>query len=221
MSKVNASGTALLYSTFVSGTEAYSTVDDEANAIGIDGSGNAYVAGSANTLDFPVSPGAFETSNLSELVSGNKSSFLVKIDPTATKVLYGTYLAGTGDGSGFGCDCTNGLAVGPSGNVYLTGFSDSSDFPSTLAAFQSVNPSAAYATFVTEFNGNELTSLPATTTTVASDAVSQVYGSQYNSLQPCSPAGGTHLREPLASVLPDWGRRTPFRAKWGDGSTRW
>lgn len=94
----------IVYSSYLGGTS-----DDVGNAIAIDASGNAYVTGETNSLDFPI-PGAFQTT-----MGGLSDAFVTKIDPTGSTVLYSTYLGGDGPDRG------NAIAVDGSGNIYVTG----------------------------------------------------------------------------------------------------
>lgn len=180
VTELNPSGSALVYSTFLAGTATpgeYGSIIDQGSGIAVDNSGIAYVTGSTWDLDFPVTPQALESQNLGMIYSGNAGSFLAKINATATQILYATYLTGTGNGTGLDCDCTSGIALDSSGNPYVAGIVYSSDFPTTLGAFQSGLTDGAYlASFVTEFNAGEMTTLPATTTTVTSSAAAPLVG---------------------------------------------
>jgi hypothetical protein len=173
ITKLNASGTGLVYSTFLGGTYALSGEVPEATgtSIAVDGAGNALVSGNTDFMDFPITPGAFELENMSNLDSYDFGSFLTKINPSASELLYSTYLSGSGDGSGLSCDCTRGIALDSSYNVYLAGSSSSTDFPTTQGAFQISDPGSgmSFKAFVTEFSANEMKTLPATTTTLTSN----------------------------------------------------
>ena len=94
------------------------------NGMAIDAAGNAYVVGSTNSPDFPVSSGVAQTAP-----AGGVDIFVTKFDPTG-KGVYSTYLGGGGD------DFGNSIAVDSSGNVFLTGTTASSNFPVTLTAYQ-------------------------------------------------------------------------------------
>jgi hypothetical protein len=121
VSKLNAVGSALLYSTYLGGNS-----DDHAfGGIAIDTSGNAYVTGSTFSNNFPTTSGAFQTT-----FSGSGDAFVSKLNASGSALLVSTYLGGTGG------DVGRSIAVDPSGNAYVTGFTDSSNFPTTEAAFQ-------------------------------------------------------------------------------------
>src|SRR2546429_9791961 len=88
-------------------------------SIAVDGAGNAFVAGQTLSADFP---GAANN------CAG--ASFVAELDPTGTNLLYATYLAGSTTGSGKNAF---GIAVDPSGKVYVTGVTFATDFPTTSA----------------------------------------------------------------------------------------
>ena len=140
VTKLNATGTALIYSTFIGGSGL-----DSAHAISIDSGGNAYVTGIA-APGFPVTPGAFQTSS-----SGDVDSFVTKLNAAGTALVYSTFLGGSA------LDSTNGIAVSAAGNAYVTGLTDSLNFPVTPGAFQEVKAAGRDA-FVTQLSatGNAL-----------------------------------------------------------------
>ena len=107
--KVNAAGTALLYGTYLGGT-AYESLND----LALDSSGNVYVTGSTNSIDFPVTPGAFQPTNRS-WHPGDRDGFVTKLNAGGSALLYSTYLGGSDD------DIANGIAVDAAGNAYVTG----------------------------------------------------------------------------------------------------
>src|SRR5258708_2422899 len=106
-------------------------------AIARDSTGNIYVGGTTISTTFPATEGAFQTTFHSAtcgrgLTPGGPcfDVFIAKWDPSGTKLLWATYVGGSGD------DVLGGMAVDASGNVYLTGWTSSSDFPVTAGAFQ-------------------------------------------------------------------------------------
>ena len=132
----------LVYSTFLGGSD-----QDGGNAIAVDSAGNAYVTGIARSSDFPVSPGAYQT-------SGAGVAFVTKLDPSqsgAASRVYSTYLGGSGSEGGFA------IAVDGANDAYITGITNSIDFPVTATAFQS-NIVGAPDGFLTKLNaaGNAL-----------------------------------------------------------------
>src|SRR5581483_10237303 len=100
ITKLKPDGSGLAYSTFLGGsTNGGGVSEDYAQGITVDSEGNAVIVGSTTGIDFPVTAGAFETQNLSWLYSLNDSSFVTRINSTATGLLYSTYLSGTGNQS--------------------------------------------------------------------------------------------------------------------------
>ena len=94
----------ILYSTYLGGTDA-----DFATGVAVDLAGNVYVTGTTGSADFPtVAP-------LQAALRGTRDAFVLKIDP-AGRLVYSTYLGGSGD-----ADTGRGIAVDPSGNVFVTG----------------------------------------------------------------------------------------------------
>jgi hypothetical protein len=110
--KLNPQGNQLLYSTFLGGNGA-----DEARGIAVDAAGNAYVAGQTVSSDFPL-----KNAMLSNLRTGD--AFVTKVNATGTQFIFSTYLGGSG------WDDALGVAVDARGNAYVTGYSNSDDFPS-------------------------------------------------------------------------------------------
>ncbi len=114
----------LNYSTYLGGSG-----EDTGHAIAVDGAGNAFVAGQTLSADFP---GAANN------CAG--ASFVAELDPTGTNLLYATYLAGSTTGSG---ENAFGIAVDPSGKVYVTGVTFATDFPTTSANALNAGPLAS------------------------------------------------------------------------------
>jgi len=128
---------AYVYSTYLGGT-----ANEHAGGIGVDASGNAYVAGGTYSTNFPV-VGGIQTSN-----HGGQDAFIAKLSPSGAALLYSTYLGGSGTGTP---EQANGIAVDASGNAYVTGVTNSPDFPVTSGAFQASFNGVSDA-FVTKIN---------------------------------------------------------------------
>jgi uncharacterized protein (TIGR03437 family) len=139
VTKVNPSGTALVYSTFIGGTR-----EDYVLGLAIDAAGSAYVTGITVSPDFPVTPGAVQTTYTGEF----PSAFVAKLNPGGTALAYGTFLGGSGDDEAYG------IAVDGEGNAYVTGATNSPDFPTTAGAFVTPNraPGAQADVFVVKLN---------------------------------------------------------------------
>jgi hypothetical protein len=125
VSKLNPTGSALLYSTYLGGG-----LDDFGYGIAVDASGNAYVTGLTYSSNFPTTPGAFQTTLGGGDGGGCDDAFVVKLNATGTAQTYSTYLGGSGDEAGYG------IAVDASGNAYVAGLTYSPNFPTTTGAFR-------------------------------------------------------------------------------------
>ncbi len=120
VAKLSADGTALAYATYLGGSS-----EDGATGIAVDGTGNAYVTGYTASTNFPVTPGAYQTSN-----HGGDDAFAAKLNAAGTQMVYATYLGGLANDEG------TAITVDGAGNAYITGTTDSANFPTTLGAFQ-------------------------------------------------------------------------------------
>jgi hypothetical protein len=119
ISKINPSGAALIYSTYLGGSSI-----EGGTAITVDATGNAYVTGFTASPNFPVVAPLQQN-----FAGGSFDGFVAKINAAGSVLDYSTYLGGSGLDSGFGI-ATDGL-----GNIYVMGVTDSSDFP-TAAPLQ-------------------------------------------------------------------------------------
>lgn len=144
VTKLNSSGTALVYSTYLGGSGIPNSGGDLSNAIRIDQAGEAYVTGSATSTDFPITGDALQKQNNAS--SGNSNAFLAELNSAGNRLLFSTYLGG----SNF--DYAQAMALDGSGNVYVTGVSGSNDFPVTQSAFQTTNKSGV-TSFVLKGSG--------------------------------------------------------------------
>jgi hypothetical protein len=135
VTKLNAAGSALVYSTYLGGIG-----DDFGLGIAVDAAGNASLTGYTNSPDFPTTPAAFQTA-----LRGSINAFVTKLNSSGSVLIYSTYLGGSGDDRGFG------LAVDSAGNAYVTGYSTSTDFPTSVVASQKTLAGPADA-FVTKLN---------------------------------------------------------------------
>jgi hypothetical protein len=131
VTKLNAAGSKLVYSTYIGGT-----LYDEGYSIAVDSSGNAYVAGKAESSNFPTTTGAFQATFPGAFSSG----FVTKLNSTGSKLVYSTFLGGSGGGlcylsNGSTDDLAHGIAIDANGNAYVTGCTDSPNFPTTAGAF--------------------------------------------------------------------------------------
>jgi len=125
VTKFSSTGSTLAYSTYLGGSSV-----DQGNGIAVDSTGCAYVTGKTGSSDFPtVNPYQATKSGTSSYYD----AFVTKFSSSGSSLAYSTYLGG------FYHEYGNGIAVDGSGNVYVTGETASSDFPSTADAYQSTN----------------------------------------------------------------------------------
>ena len=129
VSKLNAAGTALIYSTYIGGEG-----NSQANGIAVNSAGNAYITGSTDPVEFPTTAGAFMPSSDAE-----NTGFVAELSADGSALIYSTYLGGTGDDEGTGIAQGNGIAVDSAGNAYVVGTTDSVEFPTTAGAFQTTH----------------------------------------------------------------------------------
>jgi len=120
MAKLSASGSTLLSSTFLGGNGG-----DQGFGIALDSGGNAYVTGSAGSLDFPVNTEAAKS-----LTGPYTQAFVTKFAPDGATLSYSTFVGGSGNDTG------RAIAVDATGAVYVAGQTNSSDFPITVGAWQ-------------------------------------------------------------------------------------
>src|SRR5208282_5206125 len=145
VTKLNASGSALVYSTYLGGSGGA-----QAFGIAIDGAGNAYVTGSSGP-NFPITAGAFQTT-----INGGFTSvaFVTKLNASGTALVYSTYLGGTGGVPAGETDAqAYGIAIDGAGNAYVTGYTLATDFPTTVGAFQTTLTGGSNA-FITKLNAS-------------------------------------------------------------------
>jgi len=139
VTKLNAAGTALVYSTYIGGSAS-----DRGYDIVVDSSGNAYIAGQTASTDYPTTTGAFLTTCPGG-VNGCNTGVVTKLNSTGSALVYSTYIGGPGNMG------STGIAVNSSGEVYMTGATDES-YPTTAGAFQANNPKFGLSPVFTVFN---------------------------------------------------------------------
>ncbi len=148
VTKLNSTGTGLVYSTFLGGTG-----NDRGDGIALDAAGNAYVTGFTEAtqptnpnwgiIAFPTTAGAFQPTN----ASSSSVPFVTKLNGEGSALAYSTYLGGT---NGY-ADWASAIAVDSSGNAYVTGSTQASNFPTTAGAYDRTYGGGIDA-FVSELN---------------------------------------------------------------------
>jgi hypothetical protein len=136
VSKLNAAGSELIYSTYLGGNDL-----EEGFGIAVDALGNAYITGDTNSLNFPTTSGAFQT-----VAGGGGDSFVTKLNSDGSALVYSTYLGGNE------FDTSRGLAVDSSGNTYVEGSTVSLNFPTTPGALQTNFGGGSSDDFVSKLN---------------------------------------------------------------------
>ncbi|MUG99640.1 hypothetical protein F7734_48120 [Scytonema sp. UIC 10036] len=147
----NASGdTSLVYSTYLGGNDNAQSNGEVGNGIAVDFFANVYVTGISYSSNFPTTENAF-----SRTLSGFSDAFVTKLNATGDRLLYSTYLGGStaSSSTGSSADFGRAIAVDLRGNIYVTGETYSSDFP-TKNAFTSEFRGGANDIFVTKLNPN-------------------------------------------------------------------
>ena len=134
VTKISANGSTLVYSTYVGGNG-----EDSGNAIAVDSSGDAFVAGGTGSSNFPVN-GGYQTT-----LKGGLDAFVFELNSAGTALIYGTYLGGSSD------DFASGIAL-RDGNAYVVGQTQSLDFPKGNPLQSSL--AGASNGFVTELNSS-------------------------------------------------------------------
>lgn len=142
LTKLNATGSALAYSTYLGGAESESPGE-----VAVDSAGNAYVGGSTRSAGFPTTPGAFDTTHNSSTLDTLFDVFVTKVNPTGSALAYSTFLGGSDT------DFGDGLAIDAAGNAYVSGGTISADFPTTAGAFDTSRDGGSDA-FVARLNAS-------------------------------------------------------------------
>jgi Bacterial Ig-like domain (group 3)/Beta-propeller repeat len=190
VAKLNAAGSALVYSTYLGGG-----AEDTGEAIAVDAAGDAYVTGFTFSTDFPTeSP--LQPADGSEL-----DAFVAKLNPTGSALVYSTYLGGNGD------DLSYGVALDAAGDAYVAGVTESTDFPTENplqpangggnqdAFVAKLNPTGSALVYSTYLGGNGFDEGQA----IAVDAAGDAYVTGFtestdfpteNPLQPANGGGG-------------------------------
>jgi Beta-propeller repeat len=190
---LNPSGSTMIYSTYVGGAG-----NDLAAGIAVDVNGNAYITGQTGSSDFPA------TNPFQSFAGGTYDAFVMEINPTGSARIYSSFLGGTGE------DYGAAIAIDSGGAAYVTGFTTSTDFPTTnpLQAAHG-GPASGYDAFVTK---------------IASGGASKVYstylggnGNDYGYSIAVDSSGNAYVAgQTVSSNFPT---TNPLQAAFGGGSS--
>ncbi|MFY9572216.1 MAG: SBBP repeat-containing protein [Blastocatellia bacterium] len=156
VTKLNSTGSALIYSTFLTDSDGFGR--DIPESIAVDSSGSVYLTGESSASAFAT--GAFQIGS----GGGATDAFVMKLNPVGTAIVYYTHLGGGGKEQG------TGIALDVSGNAYIAGYTSSIDFPTTPNAFKrtrrdsltaepfvaKLNPSGTALTYSTLLGGSNV-----------------------------------------------------------------
>jgi len=187
VAKINASGNAFVFSTYLGGGDT-----DLGTSIAADSSGNAYVGGYTKSKNFPTVRAIQPTNH------GGFDAFVAKIRGDGSALLYSTYLGGTANESEFDAGYRDlGIAVDSAGSAYVAGTTKSVDFPITPLAFQKSLKGGADV-FVAKI-------ATAPSTTLASSLNPSIYGQKVTFTATVAPSGNF---TPTGKVVFRWSRFT-------------
>jgi hypothetical protein len=137
LSKLNPTGNALIFSTYLGGNG-----NDEGKNVALDSSGNIYLTGITTSTDFP------KLNPLQATLAGQFDLYVTKMNPEGSALIYSTYLGGSGTDGGSNVK----IAVDSNGSAYVTGDTTSSNYPTTTGAFQIAKAGGFNDIFVSKLN---------------------------------------------------------------------
>ncbi|MGC2170797.1 MAG: SBBP repeat-containing protein [Candidatus Sulfotelmatobacter sp.] len=176
VTKLNPTGSALLYSTYLGGSGA-----DLGAGIALDAGNNAYVTGQTSSSNFPVASPTQST------LGGGSDAFVTEINPAGSALAFSTFLGGRHDEDGTGK--YGAIAVDSAGaNIYVTGSTVSTNFPNTSAAYQTANAGLTDAFVVKYSQAGTSPSFSLTATALSPASVNP--GGSANSTVTVTPANG-------------------------------
>ena len=137
VTKLNPSGSDLVYSSYLGGGAILNANDDWGEGIAVDRAGNAYVTGYTFSPDFPTTPGSFQP-----VLGGSLDAYVTKVTPTGA-LAYSTFVGGSA--RDYGWD----MAADSAGNAYIAGETESTNYPTTPGAYK---PTGTFDVTVTKLN---------------------------------------------------------------------
>lgn len=193
----------MVYSTYVGGSDGGSAGGggDYANGIAIDSAGDAYIAGTAVSLNFPTTSDAFQNSN--HAADGSSNAFVTEVNSFGSGLLFSTYLGGSDQGF------AKAIATDTAGNAYVTGLAGAYSFPVTSGAYQTTYPGGG-AIFVAKalLGSGGLGTPLGTITSLAADANPQTVGVKVTFTALVQPDSGTGVPTGTITFNVDGGAET-------------
>ena len=135
--KFKPDSSSLVYSTYIAGSK-----EDSCESINIDSKNNVYIIGETDSTDFPTTSGCYDDSH-----NGGYDVFIFKLNYKGSKLLYSTYIGGSG--SEYGCD----IALDSLNNTIITGYTNSADFPMTTGSYDNTK-NGGYDIFILKINSD-------------------------------------------------------------------
>ncbi len=147
VTKISPDGTKLVYSTYLGGSSA-----DAANAVAVDSVGNAYVAGTTYSTNFPTTAGAFQSTPIGAPVFPD--AFVTKLNAAGSALVYSTYLGGSFEDDAFGIAVDSAANCSPAGScaAYVTGRTASANFPLKNPYQATLGGGSGFDAFVTKLD---------------------------------------------------------------------
>ncbi len=218
VTKINSSGSAVLFSTYLGGTDS-----DEGYAMALDASGAVYVTGYTLSTDFPT------LSAIQPVYGGGYyDAFITKIDTVGFAIAYSTFLGGSG------ADGAAGVAVDNTGAAYITGYTQSTDFPTqnpiqgtfggTDDAFVTkINPAGAAITYSTYLGGgnSDWAAGIAVDNTGAAYVAGQTRSIDFPTLNPIQGAFGGGYDDGFVTKINPAGSAVSYSTYLGAGDSDW
>jgi hypothetical protein len=190
VTKLSPNGSSLAYSTYLGGQATL------AGGVAVDPSGNAYVTGNTIGADFPVTAGAAQPTYAGSPGGFNSNAFVAKLNPSASALVYGTYLGGgTGPGPTINTHGAS-IALDSSRNAYVSGKTNTDNFPTTAGALQpgrtraengfvtKVNPGGtafSFSSYLPQDSGDDIAVDGADRSYVTGEDGAQAYAAKVNS----------------------------------------
>jgi uncharacterized repeat protein (TIGR01451 family) len=183
VAKINSSGSALVYSSFLGGNGA-----DIGNSIALDAARHAFIIGTTTSTNLRVTPGALQSTR-----HGPMDAFVTELFVAGTGLVFSTYFGGSGSESG------SGIAVDPLGSAYISGSTSSGDLKVTSSAFQKTIRGASLSGFVAKISPAADLALTMTTSVTHAD-----FGQHFNySLHVLNKGPESTLNVTLFDPLPE------------------